>query len=95
MNILMVLSTKVFPPDGRVEREARSLIGDGHNVFLMARRGPGQPAEEIVDGVHVIRVPLPFQRKKAIADFIYFFYYCHYDKIITANMTDKIIRTAA
>lgn len=74
MNILMVLSTKIFPPDRRVEREARSLIGDGHRIFLMARRGPGQPAEEIVDGVHVIRVPLPFQRKKAIADFIYFFF---------------------
>jgi len=74
MNILMVLSTKVFPPDGRVEREARSLIGDGHRIFLMARRGPGQPAEETVDGVHVIRVPLPFQRRKAIADFIYFFF---------------------
>jgi glycosyltransferase involved in cell wall biosynthesis len=74
MNILMVLSTKIFPPDGRVEREARSLIGDGHNVFLMARRGPGQLVEEIIDGVHVIRVPLPFQCKKAIADFIYFFF---------------------
>ena len=74
MNILMVLSTKTFPPDRRVEREARSLIGDGHRIFLVARRGPGQPAEEIVDGVHVIRVPLPFQRKKAIADFIYFFF---------------------
>jgi len=74
MNILMVLSTKIFPPDRRVEREAQSLIGDGHRIFLMARRGPGQPAEEIVDGVHVIRVPLPFQRKKAIADFIYFFF---------------------
>ncbi|HIJ67058.1 MAG TPA: glycosyltransferase family 4 protein [Planctomycetes bacterium] len=73
MNILMVLSTKVFPPDGRVEREARSLIGDGHNVFLMARRGPGQQVREIVEGVQVIRVPLPMQRKKAIADFIYFF----------------------
>jgi len=74
MNILMVLSTKIFPPDGRVEREARSLIGDGHKVFLMARRGPGQLVEEIVDGVHVIRVPLPFQHKKAAADFIYFFF---------------------
>lgn len=74
MNILMVLSTKIFPPDRRVEREARSLIGDGHKVFLMARRGPGQLVEEIVDGVHVIRVPLPFQRKKAVADFIYFFF---------------------
>ena len=56
MNILMVLSTKIYPPDGRVEREARALTGDGHNVFLMARRGPGQSAEETIDGVHVIRV---------------------------------------
>ena len=38
MNILMVLSTKIYPPDGRVEREARYLIRDGHNVFLMARK---------------------------------------------------------
>ena len=74
MNILMVLSTKVFPPDGRVEREARSLIGGGHRIFLMARRGPGQLIEQIVDGLHVIRVPLPFQRRKAVADFIYFFF---------------------
>ena len=74
MNILMVLSTKIFPPDRRVEREARALTGDGHKIFLMARRGPGQLLEEIVDGVHVVRVPLPFQRKKAIADFIYFFF---------------------
>jgi len=74
MNILMVLSTKIFPPDRRVERETRSLIGDGHKLFLMARRGPGQLVEEIVDGVYVIRVPLPFQRKKTVADFIYFFF---------------------
>lgn len=72
VNILMVLSTKKYPPDRRVEREARDLIRDGHKLFLIARRGPGQPAKEVVDGVHVIRVPLPFQRKKAIADFIYF-----------------------
>lgn len=74
MNILMVLSTKKYPPDGRVEREARYLIRDGHNVFLMARRGPKQMCEEVVDGVRVIRVPLPFQCKKAVADFIYFFF---------------------
>jgi glycosyltransferase involved in cell wall biosynthesis len=74
LNILMVLSTKKYPPDGRVEREARDLIRDGHNLFLMARRGPGQLKEEVVDGVRVIRVPLPFQSKKAMADLIYFFF---------------------
>ncbi len=73
MNILMVLSTKKYPPDGRVEREARDLIRDGHNLFLIARRGLGQKAQEDVENVHVIRTPLPFQRRKAVSDLLYFF----------------------
>ncbi len=92
MNILMVLSTKVFPPDGRVEREGRDLIGAGHTLFLMARRGLGQPKREIVDGVNVIRVPLPFQNKKAIADMIYFFFqrYFIFFYILSACRKHKI-----
>lgn len=88
----MVLSTKKYPPDGRVEREARDLIRDGHNLYLMARRGPNQPAVEVVDGVNVIRVPLPFQHKKAIADFIYFFFqrYLVFFSIIRACRRHKI-----
>ena len=74
MNILMVLSSTKFPPDPRVEREARSLIKAGHTIFLMARRIPGQKSKENVNGIHVIRVWLPFQRVKAISDFIYFFF---------------------
>lgn len=91
-NILMVLSTKKFPPDGRVEREARDLIRNGHNLFLMARRGPQQPKEETVEGVHVCRVPLPCQKKKAVADFIYFFFqrYSIFFRIITACRKHKI-----
>lgn len=38
MNILMVLSSNIFPPDGRVERELRSLMRDDHNLFLMYYR---------------------------------------------------------
>jgi glycosyltransferase involved in cell wall biosynthesis len=71
MNILMVLSGHPYPPDERVEREARDLIRDGHNLFLIARRGIGQPKEEDVNGVRVIRTPLPFQHKKRVADLIY------------------------
>ena len=73
MNILMVLSTKKFPPDGRVEREARDLLREGHTLFLMARRGPSQRPRETVDGVHVLRTWLPFQKTKPLADLIYFF----------------------
>ena len=71
MNILMVLSDNTYPPDGRVEREARDLIRDGHTMYLLARRGIHQPTREICDGVNVIRVPLPFQRFKPAADLIY------------------------
>jgi glycosyltransferase involved in cell wall biosynthesis len=92
INILMVLSTKVFPPDGRVEREARDLIRDGHKLFLMARRGLDQTREEMVDGVHVIRVWLPFQKVKAVADFLYFFVqrYLIFFSILTASRKHKI-----
>ena len=92
MNILMVLSTKTYPPDRRVEREARDLIRNGHNLYLMARRGQGQLRREIVDGVNVIRVPLPFQRKKAVADLIYFFFqrYFIFFHIISACRRCKI-----
>ncbi len=92
MNILMVLSTKTYPPDGRVEREARDLIRDGHNLFLMARRGPGQQKHEVVDGVNVIRVPIPFQKKKAVADMIYFFFqrYFIFFHIVGACRRNKI-----
>jgi glycosyltransferase involved in cell wall biosynthesis len=71
MNILMVLSSHPYPPDERVEREARDLIRDGHSLFLIARRGIGQPKKEDVNGVRVIRTPLPFQHKKRVADLIY------------------------
>lgn len=72
MNILMVLSTNTFPPDRRVEREARDLLRAGHRVWLLARRAPGQAAEELVDGVHVLRMPLPFQQKRVLADLAYY-----------------------
>lgn len=70
----MVLSSQTFPPDRRVEREARDLIRDGHNVFLMARRGLGQSKTEIVDGVNVIRVWLPFQKSRILSDMVHYLF---------------------
>ncbi|NOX57269.1 MAG: glycosyltransferase family 4 protein, partial [Planctomycetes bacterium] len=74
MNILMVLSSQKFPPDRRVEREARDLIRSGHRVYLMARRGPGQDRLENVDGVHVIRVWLPFQKNRILCDMAHYLF---------------------
>jgi len=74
MNVLMVLSAHKFPPDRRVEREAEKLIKQGHNVFLLARKAPGQAICEIVNQVKVIRFFLPFQKTKNLSDFIYLFF---------------------
>ena len=68
----MVLSSQKFPPDRRVEREAQDLIAAGHEVFLVARRGPDQAVREDVNGVHVERVWLPFQGQGIRCDLAYY-----------------------
>ena len=54
MNIGMVLHTR-FPPDIRVEKEARSLIAAGHGVYLLTPPLSGRPEREEIDGITVQR----------------------------------------
>ena len=54
MRALMLLD-HFFPPDIRVEKEARSLLRAGHEVFLLSMSKSGMPNEEIVEGIRVIR----------------------------------------
>jgi glycosyltransferase involved in cell wall biosynthesis len=68
----MVLSTGYYPPDRRVEREARDLLADGHEVLLTARQGRQQPANERVDGVEVFRFRFPFQHRPPLSDMVYY-----------------------
>jgi glycosyltransferase involved in cell wall biosynthesis len=58
MNILMVLDNR-FPPDIRVEKEARGLIKNGHRVFLLCRPHENATASEIIEGINIIRVNYP------------------------------------
>lgn len=55
MNICMVLDS-YFPPDIRVEKEARALISAGHRIFLLSLGKEGMPAVENINGINVIRV---------------------------------------
>jgi glycosyltransferase involved in cell wall biosynthesis len=57
MNIGMVLYGLDFPPDIRVEKEARTLREAGHEVFLLCSNRNDRPQREVVDGIHVTRVP--------------------------------------
>jgi glycosyltransferase involved in cell wall biosynthesis len=58
MRILMLLD-KEFPPDIRVEKEARTLIKAGHELSLLSLGMSGKPREEIIEGMKVIRTELP------------------------------------
>ncbi|UCE73367.1 MAG: glycosyltransferase family 4 protein [Methanomassiliicoccales archaeon] len=58
MNICMVLEN-YFPPDIRVEKEARSLLGAGHKIFLLSLGKEGMRPVEDVKGITVIRILPP------------------------------------
>jgi glycosyltransferase involved in cell wall biosynthesis len=48
-----------FPPDIRIEKEARTLLKAGHEIFLLCQSREGMPREELVEGIKVFRVQLP------------------------------------
>lgn len=54
-----------YPPDIRIEKEARTLISQGHKIFLLSLEKPGKKEYEVVEGINVIRINLPksFVRK--------------------------------
>jgi len=56
-NIGMVLQSD-FPPDIRVEKEAKALLEAGYNVFILAEQHKGQKREEVVKGARVRRVKI-------------------------------------
>lgn len=58
MRLLMLLGG-FFPPDIRVEKEARSLLKAGYEVFLLSASKGDMPNEETVEGIKVIRKKLP------------------------------------
>src|SRR5207248_6507730 len=51
--------------EGRVAREALAAVDAGWQVDVVAMRNPAEPAEEIVDGVAVFRLPLSHERAAA------------------------------
>jgi glycosyltransferase involved in cell wall biosynthesis len=55
VRIGMLLMGGTYPPDIRVAKEAKVLLGAGHEVFLLASDRDGRPAEETVEGVQVRR----------------------------------------
>lgn len=53
--VVVLLENLTYPKDTRVRNEAESLVGAGHRVTVLAPRGPGESARELVRGVEVRR----------------------------------------
>jgi glycosyltransferase involved in cell wall biosynthesis len=53
--VLMLLENCPYPQDGRVRREAKTLLFAGFEVTVICPSGSGQPRRDIVDGVRVYR----------------------------------------
>jgi glycosyltransferase involved in cell wall biosynthesis len=66
MKILMLLDNQ-FPPDIRVEKEAKSLLKEGHEVAILSYLYNGLQKEELINGIKVFRFRIPKQiAKKAL-----------------------------
>ncbi|MFO7888721.1 MAG: glycosyltransferase family 4 protein [bacterium] len=70
MNIGMILD-KTFPPDPRVENEARQLIKHGHKVFLFCLNFTNQPEFEIINNIAVYRYKFSKKLYKKISPLAY------------------------
>jgi len=55
MRIGMVMKWRVPPPNVRVSNEAHTLAAHGHEVLFLVEGRPGQPVEETVGDVRVVR----------------------------------------
>ena len=54
-HVVMLVRNR-YTHDSRVEKEARTLVGAGHRVSIVADAGAGLPTHEIRDGSEVHRV---------------------------------------
>jgi len=58
-DVVMVLENCTYPLDARVRMEAETLLASGRSVEVLAPRGRGEAAREVIRGVSVRRLPVP------------------------------------
>jgi glycosyltransferase involved in cell wall biosynthesis len=85
----MILQTD-FPPDIRIEKEAKSLIEAGHEIHLITRNQKNFPVEENVYGIQVHRLPFYQHRRVSIPLFFNPVWTAKVKKIVRQNQIDVI-----
>jgi glycosyltransferase involved in cell wall biosynthesis len=87
MNILMSLYSQ-FPPDVRVEKEARALLKNGHKIFLLTVGKKEDLKTEKINDINVIRVNPPTR----FSIFRYIWFQLFFFNIFWRNALDSIIK---
>src|SRR5205823_7219258 len=59
-----------YAADPRVRREAEALVREGIDVTVLALRRVGEPAEEWIEGVHVVHLPVVRHRGGQSGDYL-------------------------
>jgi glycosyltransferase involved in cell wall biosynthesis len=72
-----------YPEETRVVSEARAAVAAGFEVDVLALRGSGEAAEEILEGVKVIR--LPVEHRHGAAPFALLREYCSFAALATID----------
>jgi glycosyltransferase involved in cell wall biosynthesis len=62
MSRICIIRHYYYPEDPRSRREAEALAEAGHDVDILALRHPSEPVHEVVNGVHVRRLPVEHYR---------------------------------
>lgn len=57
VHICMILISFDFPPDIRVEKEARALLAAGHRVTVVCENRQARPPRESWRGIDIVRLP--------------------------------------
>jgi glycosyltransferase involved in cell wall biosynthesis len=60
---ICVIRQGFYPLDPRVRREVAALRGSGRDVDVICLRQVGEPLREYIDGLRILRVPLPHRRQ--------------------------------
>ena len=87
-HVLVVVQNLPVPLDRRVWLECQALRAHGYDVSVICPKGPGDPARQVIDGVHIYKYRPP-PEARGLLGYVLEFVYCW---VRTAILTRTVWR---
>ncbi|HEC35150.1 MAG TPA: glycosyltransferase WbuB [Anaerolineae bacterium] len=93
MNICMLLAGRDFPPDIRVEKEARALCSAGHRVVIVCSARRGRPLRGRWGECEIVRVPPPAWLPRKLNGLVFWttFFHPQWARLVARLVYDRQI----